>query len=378
MYKVEIQADNLRDAAIRRRRALDEERKKRIFDPKIRILGIDVAALEEQIKIKNDSKEIERQREENLDRAAKHTNTLLQHLDAAAEAEARSHLQSINEFRTKFQQPWQRRDYDLYDPHALKKATPMRIGDDDERCGISGCQRFEGEDLSFAERKQLQKQQMSTWVREGVWEKRVKRKQELDEEMRYEQFQREVSMKTMALQNAVHEAKYNQALEDRETNRQMAELKRKKEAADRQFELEKNAKEIEGHLNGEFLTETPDVFNIGGGHQVRVDIFKGITPEQKTYILNMQEQQRAEAEALRQKKRQEEQEWALQEAANLRAATLLQREKDRQSKDMAVQLREENSRKAQEDRLRQMYTDKILYTNPPTEEYFNQFNTTSR
>jgi hypothetical protein len=46
MYKVEIPSDKLSDnlqaAAIQRRRKLDEERKKIIFNPRVRILGVNI------------------------------------------------------------------------------------------------------------------------------------------------------------------------------------------------------------------------------------------------------------------------------------------------------------------------------------------------
>lgn len=82
MYKVEIVTDTLQQAAIERRRRLDEERKNRIFNPKMRIMGvsiilsvtkkslnhnfishkIDVQALEEQIKIKSEIQQMEKER----------------------------------------------------------------------------------------------------------------------------------------------------------------------------------------------------------------------------------------------------------------------------------------------------------------------------
>ena len=40
MYKVEIPADKIEQEAIARRRRLDEERKERIFNPKVRIMGV--------------------------------------------------------------------------------------------------------------------------------------------------------------------------------------------------------------------------------------------------------------------------------------------------------------------------------------------------
>ena len=41
MYKVELlQSDILQQQSIDRRRRLDDERKRRIFDPKIRVMGV--------------------------------------------------------------------------------------------------------------------------------------------------------------------------------------------------------------------------------------------------------------------------------------------------------------------------------------------------
>ena len=62
--------------------------------------------------------------------------------------QARRHqLEEMNGFRKSNQQPYQRRDYDLYDPQSLKNGLPARIGDEDPRCGVSTLQQFDGEDL---------------------------------------------------------------------------------------------------------------------------------------------------------------------------------------------------------------------------------------
>lgn len=53
-----------------------------------------------------------------------------------------------NEFRALHQQPSCRREWDLYDPDALKKDKPARVHDDDPRCGTSSLQKFDGEDLN--------------------------------------------------------------------------------------------------------------------------------------------------------------------------------------------------------------------------------------
>jgi hypothetical protein len=86
-----------------------------------------------------------------------------------------------------------------------------------------------------------------------------------------------------------------------------------------------------------------------------VDLFKGITPEQKMDILKEQEAQRVAALAKREEQRQEEARWALQEAVNVRASLLLEREKARQARQMAVEIREMNTQKAAEDKEKYVF-----------------------
>lgn len=79
MYKVEIPADRLQEAAIQRRRRLDEERKKIIFNPRVRIMGVrqfsfriginlivlqvDLKSLDEQITTKKEIQSLEKARD---------------------------------------------------------------------------------------------------------------------------------------------------------------------------------------------------------------------------------------------------------------------------------------------------------------------------
>ena len=74
----------------------------------------------------------------------------------------------------------------------------------------------------------------------------------------------------------------------------------------KQYEAELSTREIINHVNGIFLTEQPDVYNIKDGHKydihdivniyfrVRVDVFKGFTEGQKNDIRSTQEKQRQE------------------------------------------------------------------------------------
>ena len=62
-------------------------------------------------------------------------------------------------------------EFDLNDPLSLKKDKPARIGDNDQRCGVSSLQMFEGEDLGMAQRVKDQEAAL-----------RVSRLRQIDEE----------------------------------------------------------------------------------------------------------------------------------------------------------------------------------------------------
>ncbi|KAI8896834.1 RIB43A-domain-containing protein [Globomyces pollinis-pini] len=378
MYKVEVISDRIEQEAINRRKKLDADRKERIFNPKVRILGVDLKALDQQIDIKNHISDVERKRNEALDHQAKLNNEILQLMDEKVKQARRNQLKDMNDFRKQNQQPYQRRDFDLYDPAALKNDFPARVTDEDPRIGVSSLQRFEGEDLAVWKREDHQKEQMRIWTDEQLFEKEQLRQRALNEKKQYESFQRNINDKMDALQRAVEKAKKDQAKYDNEYNQALTEEKYRREEKQKAYETELNTREIINNVNGVYLTEQPDVFNIGGGHKVRVDLFKGFTPEQKRNILEIQEKQRIEHQQALQKKEREENEWAIQDMANRRAIELMTREKERRAKQLSIQIRKENELKALEDKKRRNFIDKVLYTNPPQDAYFNQFNTTSR
>ena len=63
MYKLDLPIDYKEAAAIERRRNIEEQRKSRIFNAKTRIIGIDLQAVEQQIKDKKQIQEVENRRE---------------------------------------------------------------------------------------------------------------------------------------------------------------------------------------------------------------------------------------------------------------------------------------------------------------------------
>ena len=164
--------------------------------------------------------------------------------------------------------------------------------------------------------------------------------------------QNSIKLKLDALSLAAAAAKREAAKLDNEYNQALAQEKRQREAQQKAYETELSTREILNHVNGVFLTEKPDVFNIGQGHKVRVDVFKGMTKQQKQDILDIQEQQRQANQDILDKKRQEEQKWALQDLANRRSIAMLDRASQRAAREKAIAIRKENELKAIQDRQR--------------------------
>jgi hypothetical protein len=118
---------------------------------------------------------------------------------------------ALNEFRALHQQPNSRREWDLSDPDYLRKDKPARVHDDDPRCGISGMQKFDGEDLNQKARAQFMGEQHREWCEQQAHEKDQARRRQEEADRLYELKMRELDQRAMELQQA--EEQCRQALD---------------------------------------------------------------------------------------------------------------------------------------------------------------------
>ncbi|KAG5462057.1 MAG: RIB43A-domain-containing protein [Olpidium bornovanus] len=184
MYKVEIIAEpDAQDLAVLRRREREEQRKRRIFNPKLRVIGIDVKALEEQIEAKNRRKLLNDLRDKNFESAVTNNNTILEVLEKRALRARREQLQEINKYRLANQRQEYRREYDLNMPSKQRNELLKMDGYTDNGAPppVSGLQGFGGEDKEAAERARLQKEQMKVWMIENLLEKKKGKEKEAQE-----------------------------------------------------------------------------------------------------------------------------------------------------------------------------------------------------
>lgn len=379
MYKLDLPVDYKEAAAIERRRNMEEQRKSRIFNAKTRTIGVDLQAIDQQIKDKKQQEEYERKRADAFAADAIRNDKITQLLEQRQNQDMFELNRALNEFRMLHQQPDSRREFDLYDPDYLKKDKPARVSDDDPRCGISSIQKFEGEDLNSKARNKYQQEQLREWSLEQQREKDQAKRNQAQADRLYELKMRELDQRSMDLQKAEEACRraINEATTD--YNNALARERAEKERLHKQQELDDNMTEIANHVFGDILTENPAVAQSAfGPHRVIPDRWKGMSPSQLEEIRRQQEQQRLEKERLEQEKTLRDIEHDRQRLANARAGMLLEREQERKREELNRRMADENRRLAQEQRSHQEFLDKEVYTNPPNASYFMQFNTSTR
>lgn len=379
MYKLDLPVDYKEAAAIERRRAMEEERKTRIFNAKTRQIGVDRQAIDQQIFDKKQMEEFEKKRHEAFAADAVRNDKITSMLEKRQEHDVRALNEALNEFRALHQQPSARREWDLYDPDYLKKDKPARVHDDDPRCGISSLQKFDGEDLNSKARKKFQNEQARKWHEAQMREKTQSKTAQEKADTLYDLKQKELDQRAMDLQAAEENcrkainmatAAYNDAL-----NKEQNERNRLKQQQD----LDDKMTEIANHVFGDILTENPSVAQSAfGPHRVITDRWKGMSPQQLEDIRKEQERQRAENERLRQEEELRNKEWERQATAHARAALMVERELERKRAEIENAQADENRRLALEQKAHKEFLDKELYTNPPNAAYFMQFNTSTR
>lgn len=379
MYKLDLPVDMKESAAIERRRNRELQRQSRIFNARVRTIGIDLNALNEQVQDRT-RREVEEERRHNAFAADMTRNdkiTVL--LQKRQEHDMRELNKAVNEFRQSYQQPYDRREFDLNDPDSLKKDKPARVSDDDPRCGVASLQKFVGEDLNGKAREKLQQEQAREWIKQQTNEKDQALANQKYADHLYDLKAREMDQRACELASAEADCRRAINMATKDMNQALARERKAKEDVDKQQEQDDNFTEISNSVFGDMLTENPDVAQSAfGPHRVITDRWKGMSPAQLAEIRRIQQAQMEEKERLKQEEEEQEKEYNRLRLTQAKAGIIAERGIERKKKEIEKDQADENRRLAAEQRAKMDYLDKEVYTNPPTAAYFMQYNTTSR
>ncbi|NXR31884.1 RIBC2 protein, partial [Zosterops hypoxanthus] len=366
-------------AALERRRRRELLRRERIFNPRIRTIGVDKDALDAQVKERKIQEAAEKAQHERFAHDMKKNDKLMCLLEERQKNEIKDINKALSEFHKNCQRPETRREFDLNDPQALKKDRPARVSDDDPRCTISSMQKFMGEDLNCDQRMKFQKEQIREWsLQQQKDRKNALADQKLADDI-YDKFRIELDRKIMEEQRKEEESRRVVCEATKTFNRiQAAELDHKNELEKAQ-KIKDDMDEITCLLRGDFLSENPEqAIGPCSKHPVLVDRWKGMNQEQLMAIRQFQKEQALEKERAREQERRRDAEWDRQRLQAARVQLLWERHQQRQGRVQRQDLDVRNAELSQEQKAKNIYLKEEEYSNIPTEEFYAQFNTTTR
>ncbi|NXR99658.1 RIBC2 protein, partial [Oxylabes madagascariensis] len=362
---------------LRRRREL--LRRDRIFNPRIRTIGIDKDALDAQVKERKMQEAAEKAQHERFAHDMKKNDKLMCLLEERQKNEIKDMNKALNEFQKNFQKPETRREFDLNDPQALKKDRPARVSDDDPRCTISGMQKFMGEDLNYEQRMKFQKEQLREWFLQQQKDlKNALADQKLADDL-YDKFRIELDRKIMEEQRKEEESRRNVCTATKTFNRIQAAEQDHKNELEKAQKIKDDMDEITCLLRGDFLSENPDqAIGPWSKHPVLVDRWKGMNQKQLMAIRQFQKEQVLDKQRMRELERRRDAEWDRQRLQAARLQLLWERHQQRQNRVLRQDLDVRNAELSQEQKAKNVYLKEEEYSNIPTEEFYAQFNTTTR
>ncbi|XP_077452859.1 RIB43A-like with coiled-coils protein 1 [Stigmatopora argus] len=374
MYKVQFPLDHSIETSVERRQAAEAARKARVFNVRQRLMGLDLDALNQQTQEKKHREEMERERDKAYDELRlKHDEEMVQ-----KDKEEKKLREALHNGLTQYWRIQQRaedsRDADL--KCRLAGAFESNVF----QLGPSSMQIFQGEDVGAAQRK---REQMKETERDLLT-------QTVQHERRcMEEKHREMLAEKELLQQDIRWKERHQAEEERRKaglvaldcyNRALAteQTETRKEAY--REEERGNPAEKWRNLTSAMITEGWDaaVKQLKDGKPTASDAWTGMSPEQLSAIYKEREAQCVERRRRRDAEKNQEAAWNFQ---LLKASGEARQEERRTSnlrREKRIQADQFNTELAKEQQAHQQYLNKELYTNKPSQDYFRQFNTTSR
>ncbi|XP_041802572.1 RIB43A-like with coiled-coils protein 1 [Chelmon rostratus] len=378
MYKVDLPVDQSVEKAVDRRRSAEITRKARIFNTRLRVMGIDIDALNQQVQEKKHHQSMERQRDRAFDKLRKYHDDVLLQQDID-EREKRGAVQTdLTHYWATHQRVEDSRDADL--KCGLKGA--FRITIPEGELGPASMQVFQGEGM---EEEQKRREQMKRTERDLRAQKEDNERRRMGDKRRETLVSKELVLQDLrgvrlcAVEEECKKAacialdNYNQAL--------AAEQAEKRRERHRREERE-NLAEIMHTMTSDMMTECAEAAEgeVRGGRPPRVliDKWKGMSPEQLSAIHREREKQRLERQRQRDAEKAQNAAWGLQLLKLSRAAEEEERREAELRRERRIQTDRYNMQLAREQQAYQEELNKVLYTNKPTKDYFSQFNTSSR
>ncbi|KAF8792670.1 RIB43A-like with coiled-coils protein 2 [Argiope bruennichi] len=355
------------------RRRSEKFRKRIIFNPKQRQIGVDIGTLNQQVH-ENHLKRIKNAvYEKTLAEEARKNDALALSIEQQKKQSMRDQCKQIDEFRLSVQRPENSRDFDLFDPNLKKKERPPRISRYDI-CPVSGIQRLDGEDLDYDSRMKKQKQQVHDVLLQQILEQRMQR-------INLQKADHDWESSILEQDNYAWKLHLSE-MDDRKKEKWKHEKAWQKQESNRQQKIKdeyENRKDIEFHYYGDMLTENPSVAkHPHQSNRILTDRWKGMTKEQLQDIYRGQVYQMENNLFRKEREQLKKKEWDEFILGQQKRFQLLDAAEKRTTQEFCKRLELQNQEIAQQQKQYRDYFNKVINSNIPSERYFTQFNTSAR
>ncbi|XP_056138379.1 RIB43A-like with coiled-coils protein 2 [Lampris incognitus] len=363
---VELLSDRVAATSLGRRLDREKQRQDRIFNTKIRTIGIDKLALDNQVKEKKADAEAKRDSLNAYAAEMGQSDISACLFDSQQAKEWRVLEEATVSYRRHFQQPWSQREDDLNNPEHYIKADRV-----DAQMMLPG---LAGEDPDRTDRLRRQKEQLRQWSIQQQKERAATRQQEKLKDEQYEQDQIKLDNKALQLQKIEEERRKAIAVATKDFNLAKAAETKRKQRMEQERNEEDNRADILNHLQ---LIRDAELSScvlggplLGPGANTRAS-------QNQQQMTQFHKEQIGEKKRLELERKQEEWQQDRLRLDSARATLLLERRLARINKQIRGDLDSANAKLAEEQKQQKKFLEKE-YKSSLDDSFFSKFNTSSR
>jgi len=222
-----------------------------------------------------------------------------------------------------------------------------------DKIGVSSLKIFDGEDLTYGDRKRIQALQQRDWIEQQIKEKQERLKAEKEADKNFAQQTLMLNSMRKDLEDDYSNKHKVVKKSYSEANRVLAQEKSDKEFTQKVKEDTDNKNHIDYNTTNKFCTENTNTCQSQlAPHRVIPYHWKGMNEHQRKEILTEQEKQRTEAERIKNLKKEEERLYALQAEHQRKMQIQMEREKNRRKEELLKNQKEFNLLKNEEQQVR--------------------------
>ncbi|XP_015233395.1 PREDICTED: RIB43A-like with coiled-coils protein 1 [Cyprinodon variegatus] len=372
MFKADLTLDQQEEKTLEARRSAERARKARIYNTRLRVMGLDLEALNQQVQEKKHRQNLEKQRDKAFDAMRRRQDEELIQQDSNEKEKRKAMHRDLTQHWASQQQAEHCRDDDL------KGAFNITIPESE--LGPASMQTFKGEGVGEDQREQRRKTERDLQAQMDENKRREMRAKHKEILVNKDLVHQDLR----GLQQAALEEDRKKAARIALDNYNQALAAERAEFFKEQHRREEreNLEEMWHTATSDMMTECPEQAErfVGGGRppQILPDRWKGMSPEHLSLFHREREQQCLERQRKLGAEQIKNKTWDLHLLKLAKEAEEKEQKIAELRREKRMQLDQYNKLLAREQQANQDYLEKELYTSKPTKDYFYQFNTSSR